>query len=75
MTLDLIFHGATAATRTLDQLARDLGVSVDLLDARTTAMEIFAATVLTVRLDGPTERLDAAGPWFARRGIHRLAAA
>lgn len=74
MTFDLIIHGANGATRTLEQLARDLGVSVHLVAARTTGMEIFAATVLTVRLDGPTERLDAAGPWFARRGIHRLAA-
>lgn len=74
MTLDLVFHGANPATATLDLLAREVGVGVDIVGLRTTGMEIFSATVVTVRLAGSPTAMDAAGAWIARRGIHRLAA-
>ncbi len=75
MTLDLVFHGApTRATHTLEQLAHDLGLAVDLVGERSEGMEIFSVSVLTVQLTGEPQSLDAAGRWFARRGIHRLAA-
>jgi hypothetical protein len=38
-------------------------------------MEIFPVSVLTVELDADAPALDAATSWFARRGIHQLAAA
>lgn len=74
MTLDLVFHGTNPAAATLDLLAREAGVNVDVLGRRTTGMEIFSATVITVRLAGSAAAMDAAGAWIARRGIHQLAA-
>lgn len=72
MTLDLVFVGADAGRAALAQFTAESGVRVDLLAERTTTMEIFPVSVLTVTVDatgGP-----AAAGWFARRGIHRLAA-
>lgn len=75
MNLDLVFHGApTAAAATLAQLAGDLGVTVDLIARRMQHMEIFSVSVLTVRLGGADQNLDAANAWLARRGVHQLAA-
>lgn len=75
MTLDLIFVGPDAGRATLAQLATDLDVRFRLIAQRITTMEIFPVSVLTVELDADAPALDAATSWFARRGIHQLAAA
>lgn len=74
MTLDLVFIGATTGRRTLAQLAAELGLTVDHLGSRAEASEIFGVSIVSVRLAGEPAALDAAPGWFARRGIHRLAA-
>ena len=75
MTLDLLFDGANSGRATLDQLGAELDVRYRLIAQRITTMEIFPVSVLTVELDADAHALDAATSWFARRGIHQLAAA
>lgn len=74
MTLDLVFVGAEAGRRTLDQLIAEVGVTAHLLTKRLAHMEIFPVSVLTVELAGDAASLTAAQRWIAARGIHRLAA-
>lgn len=74
MTLNLLFVGAQSGHATLAQFGSELGVSYQLVAHRTTTMEIFPVDVLTVELDADAP-LDAATSWFARHGIHQLAAA
>lgn len=75
MTLDLVFVGTDAGHATLAELAAELGLTYRLVAQRVTTMEIFPVNVVTVELDADAGALAAAGPWFSRRGIHRLAAA
>ncbi len=74
MTLDLVFVLPSSVQATLAQLAADTGVTAELVGRRSGGMEIFSVSILTIRVAGEQAGLDAAHAWFARRGIHRLAA-